>query len=130
VLKRSRLLALAAAGVLALGGLAACGDDDDDGGGGGGGGEGGGSGDTPRVGVLLPDTKSSTRWETVDRPGLQEALEAGGVEADIQNAEGNKNTQQQQAEQMITNGANVLLLVNLDSGSGAAIAANAQSQGV
>ena len=127
VLKRSRLLALAAAGVLAMGGLAACGDDDDDGGGGGGG---GGGGDTPRVGVLLPDTKSSTRWETVDRPSLDEALKEGGVEADIQNAEGNKNTQQQQAEQMITNGANVLLLVNLDSGSGAAIAANAQSQGV
>jgi D-xylose transport system substrate-binding protein len=70
------------------------------------------------------------RWETVDRPALQEALETGGVEADIQNAEGNKSTQQQQAEQMITNGAKVLLLVNLDSGSGAAIAANAQSQGV
>ena len=64
VLKRSRLLALAAAGVLALGGLAACGDDDDDGGGNGGGG--GGGGDTPRVGVLLPDSKSSVRWETVD----------------------------------------------------------------
>ena len=128
VLKRSRLLALAAAGVLALGGLAACGDDDDDGGGNGGGG--GGGGDTPRVGVLLPDSKSSVRWETVDRPALEEALKEGGVEADIQNAEGNKSTQQQQAEQMITNGANVLLLVNLDSGSGAAIAANAQSQGV
>jgi D-xylose transport system substrate-binding protein len=129
VLKRSRLVALAAAGVLAMGGLAACGDDDDDGGNGGGGG-GGGGGDTPRVGVLLPDSKSSVRWETVDRPALDEALKVGGVEADIQNAEGNKSTQQQQAEQMITNGAKVLLLVNLDSGSGAAIAANAQSQGV
>src|SRR3712207_8010850 len=32
--------------------------------------------------------------------------------------------------QAITNGAKVLLLVNLDSGSGAAIAANAKSQGV
>src|SRR3712207_9258272 len=32
--------------------------------------------------------------------------------------------------QAITNGAKVLLLVNLDSGSGAAIAANAASQGV
>jgi D-xylose transport system substrate-binding protein len=128
VSKRSTLWALAAAGVLAMSGLAACGDDDDDGGGGGGGD--GGGGDGGRVGVLLPDTKSSVRWETVDRPALQEALEEGGVEADIQNAEGNKNTQQQQAEQMITNGANVLLLVNLDSGSGAAIAANAQSQGV
>ena len=48
----------------------------------------------------------------------------------IQNAEGDKATQQQQAEQAITNGATVLLLVNLDSGSGAAIAANAKSQDV
>src|SRR5918997_3872868 len=127
VLKRSRLLALAAAGVLAMSGLAACGDDDDDGGGGGGG---GGGGDTPRVGVLLPDSQSSVRWETVDRPFLQKAFEAAGVDADIQNAEGDKSTQQQQAEQMITNGAKVLLLVNLDSGSGAAIAANAKSQDV
>jgi D-xylose transport system substrate-binding protein len=70
------------------------------------------------------------RWETVDRPFLQKAFEAAGVDADIQNAEGDKSTQQQQAEQMITNGATVLLLVNLDSGSGAAIAANAASQDV
>jgi D-xylose transport system substrate-binding protein len=53
-----------------------------------------------------------------------------GVESTIQNAEGDKSTQQQQAEQAITNGAKVILLVNLDSGSGAAIAANAKSQGV
>jgi D-xylose transport system substrate-binding protein len=120
-----RWLAMFAA--VAVLGLAACGDDDDDGGGGGGG---GGGGDAPKVGVLLPDSKSSVRWETVDRPFLQRAFEDAGVDADIQNAEGDKSTQQQQAEQMITNGAKVLLLVNLDSGSGAAIAANAASQGV
>jgi D-xylose transport system substrate-binding protein len=108
--------------------IAGCGDDDDSGDGGGGGG--GGGGETPKVGVLLPDSKSSVRWETVDRPFLQKAFEAAGVDADIQNAEGDKSTQQQQAEQMITNGASVLLLVNLDSGSGAAIAANAASQDV
>ena len=83
-----------------------------------------------KVGVLLPDSKSSVRWETVDRPFLKKAFEDAGVEADIQNAEGDKSTQQQQAEQMITNGAKVLLLVNLDSGSGAAIQANANSRGV
>src|SRR5690349_10070429 len=82
------------------------------------------------VGVLLPDTKSSVRWETVDRPLLKKAFDAAGVKAIIDNAEGDKSTQQQQAEQMLTNGAKVLLLVNLDSGSGAAIAANAKSQGV
>ena len=82
------------------------------------------------VAVLLPDSKSSVRWETVDRPFLKEAFDAAGVKYTIQNAEGDKSTQQQQAEQAITNGAKVLLLVNLDSGSGAAIAANAKSQGV
>ena len=80
--------------------------------------------------MLLPDSKSSVRWETVDRPFLKEAFDAAGIESEIQNAEGDKATQQQQAEQAITNGAKVLLLVNLDSGSGAAIAANAKSQDV
>ncbi|HET8778291.1 MAG TPA: substrate-binding domain-containing protein [Candidatus Limnocylindria bacterium] len=105
-----------------------CGDDDDSGGGSGA--EGGGGGGKGKVAVLLPDSKSSVRWETVDRPFLQKAFEDAGIDVEIQNAEGDKATQQQQAEQAITNGAKVLLLVNLDSGSGAAIAANAKSQGV
>ena len=117
------------AGVLALAvPVAACGDDDS----GSSGSSGGGSGDKKAgsVAVLLPDSKSSVRWETVDRPFLKEAFDAAGVKNTIQNAEGDKSTQQQQAEQMITNGAKVLLLVNLDSGSGAAIEANAASRGV
>jgi D-xylose transport system substrate-binding protein len=108
--------------------VAGCGDDDSGSSGGGGGG--GGGEKAGKVAVLLPDSKSSVRWETVDRPFLAEAFKAAGVEATIQNAEGDKSTQQQQAEQAITNGAKVLLLVNLDSGSGAAIAANAKSQDV
>jgi len=83
-----------------------------------------------KVGVLLPDTKSSVRWESFDRPLLDAAFKAAGVPVTIENAQGDKSTQQQQAEQLITNGAKVLLLVNLDSGSGAAIEANAQSRGV
>jgi D-xylose transport system substrate-binding protein len=94
------------------------------------GGGGGGGGDVGKVAVLLPDSKSSVRWETYDRPLLQKAFEQAGVDVDITNAEGDKSAQQQQAEQAITNGAKVILLVNLDSGSGAAIAANAKSQGV
>ena len=47
----------------------------------------------------------------------------------IDNAQGDASNQQDQAEQAITNGASVLLLVNLDSGSGAAIEANAVSRG-
>src|SRR4051794_27684498 len=83
-----------------------------------------------KVGVLLPDTKSSVRWESFDRPLLKKAFTDAGVPVEIQNAQGDKSTQQQQAEQMITNGAKVLLLVNLDSGSGAAIESNAKSRGV
>ncbi|MEA2455656.1 MAG: D-xylose transport system substrate-binding protein [Thermoleophilaceae bacterium] len=126
VSKRRSLWALAAAGTLAMSGLAACGGDGNNSSSS----SSSGGGDKPKVAVLLPDSKSSVRWETVDRPLLQKALEAGGVEANITNAEGDKSTQQQQAEQAITNGAKVILLVNLDSGSGAAIEANAKSQGV
>jgi D-xylose transport system substrate-binding protein len=104
-------------------GAAACGSDDNDD-------SGGGGGKAEKVGVLLPDTKSSVRWESFDRPLLEDAFKKAGVPVTIQNAQGDKSTQQQQAEQLITNGAKVLLLVNLDSGSGAAIEANAKSRGV
>jgi D-xylose transport system substrate-binding protein len=128
--KRHTIFALAAACALALG-VAACGDDGSDGGGGGSSTQSSdGGGAAGKIAVLLPDSKSSVRWETVDRPFLKKAFDDAGVESEIVNAEGDKSTQQQQAEQAITNGAKVILLVNLDSGSGAAIAANAKSQGV
>ncbi len=89
-----------------------------------------GGGKAEKVAVLLPDTKSSVRWETADKPLLQKAFDDAGVPVEIQNAQGDKSAQQQQAEQAITNGAKILLLTNLDSGSGAAIEANAKSRGV
>jgi D-xylose transport system substrate-binding protein len=110
--------------------FAGCGGDDDSSGGSGSSTTGGGGGDTQKVAVLLPDTKSSVRWETADKPLLQKAFDEAGVPVEIQNAQGDKSAQQQQAEQAITNGAKILLLTNLDSGSGAAIEANANSRGV
>jgi D-xylose transport system substrate-binding protein len=80
--------------------------------------------------VLLPDSASSARWETDDRRFFEQAFEAAGVEYNIVNAEGDSRTQQTQAEQAITAGAKVILLVNLDSGSGAAIIAQARDAGV
>jgi D-xylose transport system substrate-binding protein len=113
-------------------GIAACGSDDNDNASTSGGGASTSSSGSKaqKVGVLLPDTKSSVRWESFDRPLLEAAFKSAGVPVTIDNAQGDKSTQQQQAEQQITNGAKVLLLVNLDSGSGAAIEANAQSRGV
>jgi D-xylose transport system substrate-binding protein len=91
---------------------------------------GGGGAVSGKVGVILPDTKSSARWETQDRPALEKAFQAAGVEFDIQNANGDKAAMATIADQMIANGATVLAIVNLDNESGAAIEKKAASQGV
>jgi D-xylose transport system substrate-binding protein len=83
-----------------------------------------------KVGVILPDTASSKRWENNDRPLLAEAFKAAGVESDIQNAQGDKAKFATLADQMLNGGANVLLIVNLDSPSAAAVIAKAKQQGV
>jgi D-xylose transport system substrate-binding protein len=85
------------------------------------------------IGVLLPDTTTSARYETFDRPYLTKAFQAAGLTGSqfkVDNAQGSVQTMQTQAEADITNGASVLLIDPLDSGSGAAIEANAKSKGV
>ncbi|WP_028047644.1 sugar ABC transporter substrate-binding protein [Cellulomonas sp. URHE0023] len=88
------------------------------------------AGAKPKVGVILPDTKSSARWETADAKYLEEAFKAAGVDYDIQNAQGDKAQFQTIADGMITEGVNVLMIVNLDSGSGKAVLQKAQAQGI
>jgi D-xylose transport system substrate-binding protein len=85
------------------------------------------------IGVLLPDTTTSARYESFDRPYLQKAFEAAGLSSadfKIDNAQGSATTMQTQAEADITNGASVLLVDALDSGSGAAIESAAAAKGV
>jgi D-xylose transport system substrate-binding protein len=82
------------------------------------------------IAVLLPDSASSARWEQDDRRFLAAAFEEAGVSYSIVNAEADATQQVTQAEQAITNGAKVILLVNLDSGSGATIIDIARSAGV
>lgn len=86
-----------------------------------------------KIAVLLPDTASSARWANVDAPGFEAAFKAMGLAPSdyiISNAQGSASTQQTQAEQAITQGASVLVITNLDSGSAAAIQANAKAQGI
>ncbi|MGK5520254.1 sugar ABC transporter substrate-binding protein [Micromonospora sp. URMC 107] len=120
---RKGFLTFAAVGLLATGGLTACGDDS--------GSEAGGSTEKkPKIGVILPDSKSSARWEGADRKFLEEAFKAAGVDYDIQNAQGDKTAFQTIADQMITKGVTALMIVNLDSGTGKAVLDKAKSQGV
>ena len=81
------------------------------------------------IAVLLPDSKSSVRWETQDRPDLNAKFTAAGIPHTIVNAEGDAAAQRTQADQALTNGAKVLLLVDLDSGSGASIIQAAHKAG-
>ena len=62
---------------------------------------------TAEICVLLPDSKSSVRWETQDRPRLAAAFKALGDSYSIVNAEGSASTQLSQAQQCLTNGAKV-----------------------
>ncbi|NUR62171.1 MAG: substrate-binding domain-containing protein [Catenulispora sp.] len=89
-----------------------------------------GSGKKPFIGVILPDSKSSVRWETQDRPSLEAAFKAKGLKYDIQNAQGDKNQFQTIGDQMLNEGVTVLVIVDLDSGSGSAVLQKAKSQGV
>lgn len=82
------------------------------------------------VWVLLPDSATSDRWETDDRRFFEQAFQELGVDYTITNAEGDARAQQTQAEQAITAGAKVLLMVSLDAGSGAAIVAMAREAGI
>jgi D-xylose transport system substrate-binding protein len=82
------------------------------------------------IGVILPDSASSARWETADRPLLEEAITAAGFEADIQNAEGDPQQMATIADGMIAAGVKVLMIVNLDSASGAEILSKAREAGI
>jgi D-xylose transport system substrate-binding protein len=86
-----------------------------------------------KVAVLLPDTQSSQRYVSFDAPYLTQAFKTAGLtdaQFQVENAQGSTQTMQTQAEAAITNGATVLVIDPLDSGSGAAIEANATQQGV
>ncbi|HET9516953.1 MAG TPA: substrate-binding domain-containing protein, partial [Actinoplanes sp.] len=84
----------------------------------------------PKIGVILPDSATSNRWEQADRKYLQAAFEAADVDYDIQNAQGDKDAFLTLAERMITDKVSVLMIVNLDSISGKAVLDKAATAGI
>jgi D-xylose transport system substrate-binding protein len=79
--------------------------------------------------VLLPDPKSSVRWETQDRPAFVAAFKKAGATYVIDNANGDAQKQVSQAQQCIGNGAKVVILVSLDAGSSLTIEKAAKDGG-
>jgi D-xylose transport system substrate-binding protein len=85
------------------------------------------------IGVILPDTVTSTRYVEFDAPYLTQAFKAAGLtdaQFIIQNALGKPDAQVADAQTDITKGATVLLVDPLDSGTGAHIESYAKSHGV
>jgi D-xylose transport system substrate-binding protein len=128
---RWRLVVMILALAFALAAVAAgCGGDDEESSGDGDTAAATGGGGEGSIWVLLPDSASSPRWESDDRRYFTEAFDAAGVDYNIVNAEGDAAQQQAQAEQAIADGASVILLVSLDTGSGATIIDTAKDAGV
>ncbi|CAN5569196.1 substrate-binding domain-containing protein [soil metagenome] len=90
-----------------------------------------GGGDTTaaRACIILPDTASSPRWESGDRPALEKAFTDAGFESDIQNADGDESKYATIADQQLAKGCGVMILVNFND-AGVAVAAKAKAQGI
>jgi D-xylose transport system substrate-binding protein len=86
--------------------------------------------DAPTVGVILPETESSARWEGFDKPLLEEAMAAAGLDADVQNAQGEEQRFSTLADGFIAAGVDVLVIAAITSELGADVAAKAKAQGI
>ncbi|MGH8960677.1 MAG: sugar ABC transporter substrate-binding protein [Jatrophihabitantaceae bacterium] len=82
------------------------------------------------VGVILPDTTSSTRYTEFDAPLLTKAFKDAGIKADIQNAGGSTSKYASIAQSMLGEGVKVLIIDSIDPTSGAAVEAQAKTAGV
>ncbi|KQR16847.1 multiple monosaccharide ABC transporter substrate-binding protein [Cellulomonas sp. Leaf334] len=116
-----RRITIAAMGAVVALGLAACS------GSGAGGGSGAGDGESVdpadlTVGVAMP-TQTSERW-IADGDAVKAGLEEAGYKVDLQFAGDDIPTQQQQIDQMITKGADLLILASID---GTALATQLQA---
>jgi D-xylose transport system substrate-binding protein len=86
-----------------------------------------------KVGVILPDTTSSTRYVNFDLPYLKKAFDAAGYASSdykIDNAQGNDATELALAQADITAGATVLIFDPLNGTVGSQIQQYAESHGV
>jgi D-xylose transport system substrate-binding protein len=85
------------------------------------------------VGVILPDTTSSTRYVAFDQPYLQKAFQRAGYSSGqfkIDNAQGDDAKELALAQSDITQGAKVLIFDPIDSTVGSQIQQLAQQKGV
>lgn len=77
-----------------------------------------------KIGNLLPETTTSTRYTSFDETYLRRAFTAAGLPADqfiVTNAQGSESTELTQAQFAISQGATALVMDPISSGVGASI---------
>jgi D-xylose transport system substrate-binding protein len=119
-----RVVAIASVATALVTGLAACGNS------GSGSSSSSAKATNTKVGILLPDTASSPRWVSADPNELNKQCIAYKLTCYVDNANGSATTQQAQAQALINAGVGVLLITDLDPGSGKAIQSLAQQHNV
>ncbi|HEX3925878.1 MAG TPA: substrate-binding domain-containing protein [Streptosporangiaceae bacterium] len=122
---------LLAVGVASVIGLAACSSGGSSAGGASAGGSGGAKGGSYTIGLLLPETDVA-RYETKDKPYFEEKLKdlCSSCKFLYDNANSSASTQQEQAESMLAQGANVLVVDPYDGVAAASIVSAAKAKNV
>jgi D-xylose transport system substrate-binding protein len=127
---RSRTLAVLAASTgLALA-VTACGANSSNSGSGGSSSSNSAAANGAKVGVILPETTTSARWEGFDHPLLEKKLKDQGFDPIIQNAQGDDQKVSQLADSMLSQGVKVLILASTTGDVGAAVEKKAAAAGV
>jgi D-xylose transport system substrate-binding protein len=86
-----------------------------------------------KVGILLPESASSDRWDSKDKPLLTQKITAAlpsGATVDYNNAGGDSAVQQSQAQADLTKGDCILVVGAHDSAAAAAIVSAAKAKQV
>jgi D-xylose transport system substrate-binding protein len=87
-----------------------------------------------KVGVALPETNTSFRWDRYDRPQLISNISSAlGIPTSniiVENAQQSAQTQQTQADSMIAQGACILVVGAADSTAAGTIVSNAKAKGI
>jgi D-xylose transport system substrate-binding protein len=123
---------LAVIGIAALMvGAAACSSEDDSTGGSGSGGSGVSVDQGFKVGLLLPESKT-TRYETFDKPYIESKIKSLCAKCEVlyQNADQDSDKQVSQAESMLTQGVKVLILDAVNAKAAEGIVNNAKGRDV
>jgi len=85
----------------------------------------------PKIGVILPETATSARWEGADHPAILAECAKKNLDCDVQNAQGSDAQEKTIADTMIkSEHVQVLLLASTTPTTGAAVTTEAHAAGV